>query len=69
MTVDSAIPSELTGFSSWAQQQDRELLSVAGKINDAIEHFNATAQNPQYVGPLPYVGNDVASLSGGMSAV
>lgn len=69
MTISAAVPSQLIEFSGWAKQQDRDILAVARKINHAIEGFNAMPQNPHYIGPLPYVGDDLASLSAGMSAV
>ncbi|MBO0702120.1 MAG: hypothetical protein J2P38_04255 [Candidatus Dormibacteraeota bacterium] len=55
--------------SGWAQQQDQTLLAVGRNINDAIEAFNAMPQNPRYIGPLPYIGDDLASLSARMSTV
>lgn len=69
MALVEAIPSDLIGFSAWAQLQDSELLALAGRINGAIEAFNAMPQNPRYIGPLPYVGDDLASLAAGMAAV
>jgi len=69
MALDEAIPSDLIGFAAWAQQRDRELQALAGRINGAIEGFNATPQNPRYIGPLPYVGDELALLSAGMAAV
>lgn len=69
MALSAAVPSQLIGFSGWAKQQDREVMAMARKINHAIDGFNAMPQNPRYIGPLPYIGDDLASLSAGMSAV
>lgn len=55
----SAIPSQLTGYSGWAAQQNSDLSAAARRLNSALETLNQAGNSPYVLGQVAYAGNDV----------
>lgn len=58
-TEASAIPSQLTGWSGWATQQNGDLSAAARRLNTALEHLNQAKNSGYVLGQVDYAGNDV----------
>lgn len=58
-TKASAIPSQLTGYSGWATQQNGDLSAAARRLNSALETLNQAKNSSYVLGQVEYVGNDV----------
>lgn len=58
-TKASAIPSQLTGYSGWATQQNGDLSAAARRLNSALETLNQAKNSSYVLGQVAYVGNDV----------
>ena len=61
--VVSAIPSELTNWSGWAAGQNADLERAARDLNQKLEALNFSRPDPNYLGQVPYAGNDVVKYA------
>jgi hypothetical protein len=67
--IVSAIPSELMHWASWASGLNKSLNRAGHVVNQVIEEFNRTTQEPRFIPRIEQVGDAVVRYAAGNAAI